>query len=119
VRAPRILGLTVRSARDGEQALGLALWWQPDVVCLDLMLPRMSGYEVAMRISNALGERRPLLIAVTSLSRELDRQRASDAGFDGFVAKPESVDLLNEVVSGGFPLPAKAALAASTRRTGR
>jgi CheY-like chemotaxis protein len=112
-------GYTVRSAGDGQQALAIALSWQPDIVCLDLALPRMSGCEVARRIIAAFGAERPLLLAVTGLSREVDRQLATAAGFDGFLAKPDHIDLLRDMLGGGLALPAPAALAASTSRAKR
>jgi len=103
-------GHTVRSAADGEQALAIALAWQPHVVCLDLVLPRMNGLEVARRIVAAFShdrpDDRPVLIAVTGRSGDIDRELASAAGFDAFFAKPDHIDLLRQVLGGDPPLPA-------------
>src|SRR6266850_2079500 len=112
-------GHSVREAANGRQALALALSWRPDIVCLDLGLPVMSGYDVATRIAAALGDRRPLLIAVTGLSRAIDRRRAGEAGFDAFISKPGDIDSLRDLVAGGAPLAAKAALPSPAKRAAR
>ena len=69
-----------------------ALEHRPAIALIDLSMPDMDGYEVA----HALRERLPgvLLIALTGLIRESDRQRASDAGFAYHIAKPASVGQL-------------------------
>lgn len=95
-------GHVVRDAANGRQALAIALWWQPDVVCLDLHLPLLSAYDVAKRIA-AFGESRPLLIAVSAIGRAAERQRAFDAGFDAFVVKP-GVETLCDLLRGGDAL---------------
>ena len=106
-------GHTVRCAPDGEHALAIALSWQPDVVCLDLAMPRMNGLEVARRIVAASGDRRPLLVAITGLSGDADRELAAAAGFDRFLVKPH-LDALREIL-GERPLPAGAAPPASVK----
>jgi CheY-like chemotaxis protein len=72
----RSWGHVVRDAANGRKALAIALWWQPEVVCLDLDLPLMSAYDVAKRIA-AFGESRPLLIGVSGVGRANERQRAA------------------------------------------
>lgn len=105
-------GHTVQTAADGEKALAIALAWRPDLVLLDIAMPKMNGLEVARRIISAFGEKsRPLIVAITGLGRDVDRDLASAAGFDGFLQKPDFMDLLQEILqTGGRPLPAGAAL---------
>jgi len=81
-------GHQVDTANDGASGLERALALQPDVVLLDVGLPRMDGYEVARRIRASRGIRRPLLVAITGYGAPEDRQRALDAGFDADVTKP-------------------------------
>src|SRR6185295_2870171 len=107
-------GHTVRCAPDGEHALAIALSWQPDVVCLDLAMPRMNGLEVARRIVAAFGDRRPLLVAITGLSGDADRELAAAAGFDRFLVKPHHLDALCEIL-GEQPRPAAVAPPASAK----
>lgn len=93
-------GHTVREAADGRRGLMLAISWQPDVVCLDLALPLMDGYEVARSIVAAFGStHRPWLVAVTGLAHPNDRERATACGFDGYVVKPFEAPMLDELLS--------------------
>jgi signal transduction histidine kinase len=82
-------GHRVRVAPDGEAGLHTALSEELDVVLLDIGLPKMDGYEVARRITQARsGGRRPLLVALTGYGLAEDRQRAFEAGFDAHLVKP-------------------------------
>lgn len=111
-------GHTVRAASNGRQALALALSWRPDIVCLDLGLPVMSGYDVATRIIAACGAQRPTLIALSGFSRAVDRQKASHAGFDAFIAKPDQLDLLRDLLADGPSLSTRAVPTAVALRAG-
>jgi CheY-like chemotaxis protein len=105
-------GHQVRCAVEGQEAFAIALAWHPDLVLLDIALPRMNGMEVARRIVAAFPEaERPVLVALTGLGSDVDRDLASAAGFDGFLQKPDYVDLLQRILeTGGLPLPVEAAL---------
>jgi signal transduction histidine kinase/ActR/RegA family two-component response regulator len=84
-------GHRVRAERDGAAGLQSALSEEVDVVLLDIGLPKMDGYEVARRITQARrsnGGRRPLLVALTGYGLAEDRQRAFEAGFDAHLVKP-------------------------------
>ncbi|MCK6551733.1 ATP-binding protein [Myxococcota bacterium] len=83
-------GHRVSLARDGGEGLAKALDGRPDAVLLDLSLPVIDGYEVCRRI-RAAGRAEPLIVAMTGFAEDRHRQRAADAGFDGFEPKP--VDL--------------------------
>jgi CheY-like chemotaxis protein len=89
-------GYVVECAYDGEEALARAAQFGPDVVLLDLGLPRFSGYEVARRLrGEAGGVPLPddvLLVAVSGYGRERDRQAAREAGFDLHLTKPADPD---------------------------
>ncbi|HSN19359.1 MAG TPA: ATP-binding protein [Usitatibacter sp.] len=80
-------GHEVRVAYDGLEAVGAAVTFQPEVVLLDIGLPKLSGYEAARRIREARGDR-VLLMAVTGWGQEEDRRRAMEAGFDHHLTKP-------------------------------
>ena len=83
------LGTPVVSARDGREALDRAYSHKPDVVLLDLMLPRTDGYEVARRLRADAGTRRSWIVAVTALG---DAERAHAAGCDQLLLKPLEVE---------------------------
>jgi CheY-like chemotaxis protein len=81
-------GHEVRAAHDGPAALEVAQAFRPDVVLLDLGLPKVDGYEVARRLRALPGLSAVNLIAVTGLTGERDRRRADEAGFACFLVKP-------------------------------
>ena len=80
-------GHDVVSVGDGPSALEAAARWQPHLVVLDLMLPRLDGYEVARRL-RAEGE--PAIIMVTARATEQDKLAGLDLGADDYVTKPFS-----------------------------
>lgn len=82
------MGSEVRTAYDGEEALGIASDFRPHVILLDLGMPRLNGYEAARRLRQAEWAREVVLIALTGWGQEQDRQRTSDAGFDHHLVKP-------------------------------
>ncbi|HYX24028.1 MAG TPA: response regulator, partial [Thermoanaerobaculia bacterium] len=69
--------------------------FRPEVVFLDIGLPRMDGYEVARRLREEVGLQEVLLVAVTGYGQEEDRRRAEEAGFQG-------VESLHSMKSSGF-----------------
>ncbi|MBO9515899.1 MAG: response regulator [Variovorax sp.] len=84
----RLDGHEVRLAPDGEQALVALAALRPDVVILDIGLPKIDGYEVARRMRGMPEGRGALLIALTGYGQSEDRQAALAAGFDRHFVKP-------------------------------
>ena len=85
----RLEGFDVVTAADGESGYKLALESKPDLMILDLMLPRMSGYEICRKL-RAAGVNTPILI-LTARSEETDRVLGLDLGADDYVTKPFSI----------------------------
>ena len=83
------IGVPVVAARDGQEALDRAYGCQPDVVLLDLMLPKMDGYEVARRLRRDPATRRSWIVAVTARG---DADEAFRAGCDQLLLKPLLID---------------------------
>src|SRR5688572_3050564 len=79
-------GYEVLQARDGEAALRMLAERAPDLVLLDLMLPRRSGYEVLDRLRRD-GRELPVIV-VTARGEELDKVKGLDLGADDYVTKP-------------------------------
>lgn len=92
----KLTGNETRTAFDGLEALGAAADFKPEVVLLDIGLPKLNGYEVCRRIREQPWGKKIVLIALTGWGQEEDRQRSNDAGFDGHLVKPlDRTALLN------------------------
>src|SRR5262245_30041961 len=95
-------GYAVHAVHGGQEALDAARETSPEVVLLDIGMPKLSGYEVARRMRSRYGDQCPVLIAVTGWKQASDRILASLAGFDHHVAKPyapaDILTLLSKVV---------------------
>jgi signal transduction histidine kinase/ActR/RegA family two-component response regulator len=84
----RLTGNEIRTAHDGLEALRVAEEFLPDVIVLDIGLPKMDGYEVADRIRRAAWGRDMVLIAATGWGQEADRHRSRESGIDHHLVKP-------------------------------
>ncbi len=84
----RLIGHDVRTACDGSTALEMARLQPPDVVLCDVSMPGMSGLEVGRRLRQDLGLHDALLVATTGYSREDDKVRSEEAGFNAHMVKP-------------------------------
>jgi CheY-like chemotaxis protein/two-component sensor histidine kinase len=95
----RIMGNDVHTAHDGLEAVGAAAVFQPDVVLLDIGLPKLNGYEAGRRIREQQGKG-VVLIALTGWGQEEDRRRSKEAGFDHHLTKPVELDALQKLLAG-------------------
>jgi two-component system CheB/CheR fusion protein len=95
----RLNGHDVRVSYDGEDALRAAADFRPDVILLDLGLPKISGYQVAERITHDPRSNHPLLIAQTGWGQERDRERSRKAGFQHHLVKPVEVAEVLEILA--------------------
>jgi CheY-like chemotaxis protein len=84
----------VQIARDGMAALDVFPRYRPDVVLLDLAMPRMSGYELAQQLPRLAPDRKPLIVAVTWFADPESRRRSAEAGIDLHLVKPVDTDRL-------------------------
>jgi DNA-binding response OmpR family regulator len=83
-------GYEVLSACDGEEALGLALEHVPDLAVLDVMMPRLDGYELTRRLRADERTRGMPVILLTARVQEADVTRGFEAGADDYLRKPFS-----------------------------
>jgi PAS domain S-box-containing protein len=81
-------GEEARIAYDGETALLIAREFRPQIVLLDVGIPRMDGYEIARRLREFPETRDAILVAVTGWGQSEDRRRSKAAGFDYHLVKP-------------------------------
>jgi DNA-binding response OmpR family regulator len=84
----RLLGNDTRTAYDGQEGVAVAGEFRPDVVLLDIGLPKLNGYEACRRIRGQSWGEKVVLIAVTGWGQEEDRRRSHEAGFDHHLVKP-------------------------------
>ncbi len=93
-------GYEVRVAADGEQTLRQVAEWHPHLILLDVMMPRLSGFEVCKRLRADPATRDIAILMVTALDQPADVERAVDAGTHDFLSKPiNKAELLRRVRS--------------------
>ena len=81
-------GYQILMAADGQQTMQMVDEHQPDLILLDIMMPRMSGYEVCARIKADAAKRMIPVLIVTALNEPGDIEKAVNAGCDDFLTKP-------------------------------
>jgi DNA-binding response OmpR family regulator len=91
-------GYEVVAAGDGEQALAAALERVPDLALLDVMMPKLDGYEVTERLRQQEATRHLPVILLTARVQESDIARGVEAGADDYVKKPFSTSELRDRV---------------------
>jgi signal transduction histidine kinase/ActR/RegA family two-component response regulator len=84
----RLTGNEASVASDGEEALAAAEKQRPDVILLDIGLPKLNGYDVCRRIRGNPWAEDILIIALTGWGQKEDRRKSAEAGFDGHLVKP-------------------------------
>jgi PAS domain S-box-containing protein len=92
-------GHEIRIVHDGEAALAAAASFRPNLVLLDIGLPRMDGFEVARLMRERPGYGGILLVALTGYGTAEDRKRSLEAGFDDHLVKPPGVEMLRTVLA--------------------
>jgi PAS domain S-box-containing protein len=95
------MGHETRITHDGLEAVEEAELFQPEVVLLDIGMPKLDGYQAARRIASRPWASSTRIVAVTGWGQDADRQRASEAGFHEHLVKPVDPDTLRQVVLGG------------------
>ncbi len=93
-------GYRVIEAEDGEEAVELAESLSPQIVLMDISLPRMDGFEATKKIRAAEGLAQIPIVAVTAHQETDFRQGAKESGFDAYVTKPIDFDWLCELLDG-------------------
>jgi signal transduction histidine kinase len=94
-------GHDVRTARDGVEALECARGWQPEVMLLDLGMPRLTGYELARRVRSEPWGAAVQLVAISGWGQSDDLRRSRECGFDQHLVKPISFEALHGLLTPG------------------
>ncbi len=98
VKILRNKGYQMIEAEDGEQAIEKALAEIPNLILLDISLPKLNGYEVARRLKEIDAFKDVPIIAFTAHAMKGDREKVLIAGFEGYISKPIDVrELPNQI----------------------
>ena len=93
-------GHEVEMAHDGRQAIDKAEAWRPDVMLLDLGMPKMNGYDVCRAIRQTTWGKDIQIVALTGWGQEQDRRNTREAGFNAHLVKPVDPAVLRDVLAG-------------------
>src|SRR5690606_3484869 len=94
----RLTGHEVHTAYDGVQGVEAAGQLQPQVVLLDIGMPRLNGYETCRRIRQEPWGKQMVVIALTGWGQQEDPRRTREAGFNYHLEKPVDLDALTELL---------------------
>jgi two-component system phosphate regulon response regulator PhoB len=84
-------GFDTKRVANGEEALAAAISYRPDLVLLDVMMPKVSGFDVLDILRNTPETANLKIIILTALSQDSDKQRAKDLGVDDYLVKSQVV----------------------------
>lgn len=84
-------GFDIREVHNGEEALSAALDYRPDLILLDAMMPKISGFDVLDILRNTPETMNLRVVMLTALSQDKDRQRAESLGVDDYLVKSQVV----------------------------
>ena len=87
------------SAENGEEALAVIREEQPNLVFLDVMMPRMNGFDVCREVKETLGIKSITIVLLTAKGQEVDRQRGAEVGADHYVTKPFDPDEIYDMAA--------------------
>jgi two-component system, OmpR family, alkaline phosphatase synthesis response regulator PhoP len=100
-------GVELFTASNGDEALEMIREEQPNLVFLDVMMPKKNGFDVCNAVKNELGMSHIHIILLTAKGQEFDRQRGNEVGADRYMTKPFDPDALVAEARSilGLPLP--------------
>jgi CheY-like chemotaxis protein len=95
-----LLGHRVRVAHDGAEAVEAAEGFRPQLILMDVGMPRLDGYDATRRIRERPWGQAVRVIALTGWGQDGDRERSRDAGCDGHLVKPVELAALRAALAG-------------------
>ncbi len=84
----KLMGNEAKTAHDGLEALDVAAVYRPDMILLDIGMPKLNGYDAARHIREQSWGKSVVLVALTGWGQEEDRRKSKEAGFDSHMVKP-------------------------------
>ncbi len=98
VKILKKVGYQMIEAVDGEEALEKAIAEKPDLILMDISIPKIDGYEVTKRLKSQVTFKNILIIALTAHAMKGDREKAMEAGCDGYISKPINIHELPDQI---------------------
>jgi PAS domain S-box-containing protein len=98
-----MFGHDIRTANDGAEAVEVAAEFKPQVILLDIGMPKLNGYDACRRVRAEPWGQDALMIALTGWGQEEDKRRSREAGFDHHLVKPVDTSLLIKLVASCNP----------------
>ena len=93
----------VLEATDGKEAIDIAKGERPDLILMDLMMPRMDGYTACLEIKADQEIKAVPVVMLTAVGHELNKKYAAEMGADGYITKPftsqELMDVINPLLT--------------------
>ena len=99
----RAKNYTLLKATDGEEALNIAMREQPDLIVMDIQLPKMSGLEVTRKLRETPAFSHTPIIGITAYAMKGDRERVIESGCDAYLSKPINTRELPKVIAEMLP----------------
>ena len=87
-------GVEILTASNGEEAYEVIMEERPDLVYLDVMMPKMNGFDVCQKVKKDSGVNGTYIILLTAKGQEIDRQKGEEVGADLYMTKPFDPDAL-------------------------
>ena len=95
----KLMGNETRTAHDGLAAVEAAEQFRPDLILLDIGLPKLNGYDACRRIREQAWSKGMVIVALTGWGQEEDRRRSQEAGFDHHLVKPVDMAALEKLLA--------------------
>ena len=99
----QLMGNETAIAEDGLAAVDMAATFRPEMILLDIGLPRLNGYDACRRIRTLPGAEKIVIVALTGWGQDADRQRSHEAGFDLHLVKPVEISALQKLLASQQP----------------
>jgi len=90
-------GVEILTANDGSEALEIIQAEQPNLVFLDVMMPKINGYDVCKQVKRELGVENIFIVMLTAKGQEVDEQKGYEVGVDIYITKPFDPDKIIEI----------------------
>jgi PAS domain S-box-containing protein len=95
----RFMGNDIRTASDGLAAVDVAEAFRPEIILMDIGLPKLNGYDACRRIRERAWSEGIVIVAITGWGQDDDRRRSHEAGFDHHLVKPVNLEDLTKIVA--------------------